>query len=156
MKKGGRRRVDGSRKLGQQLKAVRLQRGLTQRELASLVGVSPAHISVIETGKVTNPGIELVQRIAAVLGTTILIGSEPAHERSGGMLAYESPFQLESDPHDATERAISEIARLLQDPALPAKRRAELAGHVLSYAEWQHDRIAEGRPRSPNHAQRSA
>lgn len=36
--------------VGQRIKAVREKKGLTQEDLADLVGISPTHISVIERG----------------------------------------------------------------------------------------------------------
>lgn len=127
------------------LAQLRLDRGLTQRELAHLVDVSPAHLSAIETGKVTNPGIELVQRIAAVLETTVLIGSETSFGQAPSTLAYESPFVIETEAGLSKEIStrISEIADLLRDDGLSAKARAELAEKLLSYARWQRDQLRE-------------
>ena len=110
MKKGGKRRLHGSAQLGQQLRDLRLEKNLTQRELAGLVDVSPAHVSAIETGKVTNPGIELVQRIASVLEACIFLGREaPRGKAASQTLAYESPFDLEADPTGVVQSTLTEL-----------------------------------------------
>ncbi len=50
----------------QRLKAARVLKGLTQRQLAEKVGTREIEISSIETGRVT-PDAAMKQRIAAVL-----------------------------------------------------------------------------------------
>lgn len=56
-------------RLGNKLKNVRKTRGLTQKELSALSGVSTRHISKIEKG-VMNPSYEILTQIAAALGMT--------------------------------------------------------------------------------------
>ena len=48
------------------MKGLRLEAGLTQKQLAELVGVTQAHIAKIEGGKV-NPRLSTVNRILQVL-----------------------------------------------------------------------------------------
>ena len=48
--------------IGLRLQALRTQRGLSQRKLASLAGVSNATISLIEHGR-TDPSMGLMKRI---------------------------------------------------------------------------------------------
>ncbi len=64
--------------LGQSIRSVREQRGLSLRELARRVDVSPSFISQIELGK-ANPSVGTLYSIVSVLGTTLddLIG-EPS------------------------------------------------------------------------------
>ena len=143
MKKGGKRRLEGSDQLGQRIRALRVEKDLTQQELATLVGISPAHISAIEIGKVTNPGIELIQRIAEVLETTIILGGAPPRSLASHTLAYESPFKIEPDSTSVVGSALSELTDLLQDPALSTEGRAQLAKHLLSYAKWQRDEMSK-------------
>ncbi len=50
----------------QRLKAARVLRGMTQRELGQHVGLAEIEISRIETGR-SSPDAELKRRIAAVL-----------------------------------------------------------------------------------------
>ena len=143
MKKGGKRRLEGSDQLGQRIKALRVRKNLTQLELARLVGISPTHISAIEIGKVTNPGIELIQRIAEALETTILLGGETARSLAIPTLAYESPFIFEHDSTSIVRSVLSELADLLQDPAISTDDRARIAEQLLSYARWQRDDMSE-------------
>jgi len=144
MKKGGKRRLEGSSDLGAQIRKSRAERNLSQFDLAKLVGVSPTHISTIETGKVTNPGIELVERIADALGIRILLGTSGEDGRSLGTLAYESPFNLESSTSTSIATALDEIQSLLEDPMLPDEKRAELSKQLLAYAKWQHHELRKG------------
>ncbi len=65
--------------LGQAIRNVREQRGLSLRELARRVNVSPSFVSQIELGK-ANPSVGTLYSLVAVLGTTLddLIGEQPA------------------------------------------------------------------------------
>ena len=44
---------------------------ITQQELANNVGVTPAYISMLEKGVRHNPSLDLLQKIAKVLGTSV-------------------------------------------------------------------------------------
>lgn len=55
--------------LGQQLKTLRQRRGLSQRRLAGLAGVSNATISLIEHGR-TDPSLGLLKKILDSLGVS--------------------------------------------------------------------------------------
>ena len=52
------------------LKHYRMEKGLTQAELADKLGVSKDYISQIERG-IKNPGFKLANRISVILGKTI-------------------------------------------------------------------------------------
>lgn len=54
--------------LGKILKAHRDRRGLTQHELANLTKIGRVHLAQIESGARENVTLELLQRLAAVLG----------------------------------------------------------------------------------------
>ncbi len=54
-------------RIGRALRALRLRRGLTQRELAALVGVSQSAISLAERGHLDRLSIRTVRRIFAAL-----------------------------------------------------------------------------------------
>ena len=51
--------------IGQRIRRERLERNMTQRELADLVGVGVPHISKVEAGR-ENPSDELLGRVAKV------------------------------------------------------------------------------------------
>jgi transcriptional regulator with XRE-family HTH domain len=55
--------------LGQQLKTLRQRRGLSQRKLAALAGVSNATVSLIEHGR-TDPSMGLLRKILDTLGVS--------------------------------------------------------------------------------------
>jgi DNA-binding XRE family transcriptional regulator len=60
------------RELGMLLLEKRLERGLTQRELADRIGTSQNRVYLLENGE-TNPTLDTLQRLAAVLGFTLEI-----------------------------------------------------------------------------------
>ena len=57
----------------QQLKTLRTERSISQRELAEKTKVSQQTISLIESGKM-DPSLKLLTAIAVVLGVVLLIG----------------------------------------------------------------------------------
>lgn len=64
--------------LGQSIRAARERRGMSLRELARRVEVSPSFVSQIELGK-ANPSVGTLYALVSVLGTTLdeLIGEQP-------------------------------------------------------------------------------
>jgi transcriptional regulator with XRE-family HTH domain len=73
---GGENPGIGRKELGQRVRDVRHQRGMTLRELDRLAGLSATHISEIERGK-TSPTIGALIRIAAALGCEVAYFVEP-------------------------------------------------------------------------------
>ncbi len=57
--------------LGQTMRALRDERGLTLSELARQAGISKAYLSQIETGQVESPSAKTLFNIASSLGTTV-------------------------------------------------------------------------------------
>jgi transcriptional regulator with XRE-family HTH domain len=58
------------RDFGNRLKAIRLDRKLTQEEFAELVGISVDFLSLIERG-INSPGFDVLERIADRLGMQV-------------------------------------------------------------------------------------
>lgn len=56
--------------VGQNVKAIRLQRGLTQERLAVYAGLTRETIRVIEHGK-HSPSVSTLSKIARVLGVSV-------------------------------------------------------------------------------------
>lgn len=56
--------------LGARIRELREQRGLTQDELASLIGKDQNYVSQLERGAIQMPRLPMIDRIARVLGTT--------------------------------------------------------------------------------------
>ncbi|MGB3862905.1 MAG: helix-turn-helix transcriptional regulator [Candidatus Aminicenantaceae bacterium] len=57
--------------IGKRIKILRLERGLTQGDIEEATGVSRSHISKIESGKVANPGLDTLEKIAKALKVSI-------------------------------------------------------------------------------------
>ena len=56
--------------LGTRLRKRREELGFSQRELARLVNTRQATISDLERGTLKNPGVDIVRRLAKILGVT--------------------------------------------------------------------------------------
>lgn len=70
------------RYLGDKIRALRLQRGLSQRDLAALMNVAQATVHKWETGK-AEPPISTLERLATVLEVTLMdfLDDVPIRER---------------------------------------------------------------------------
>lgn len=55
----------------ERLRRARTLGGLSQRELASLAGLSPSHVGLIEQGRVEDLGSDAASRLATVLGASL-------------------------------------------------------------------------------------
>jgi transcriptional regulator with XRE-family HTH domain len=65
-------------KLEQQIVALREKRGLTQRQLASLLGTSQPYVAKLESGRVKNVGVRTLVKCARVFGVFVSIRMVPA------------------------------------------------------------------------------
>ena len=74
--------------LGTRLRKRREELGLSQRELARLVNTRQATISDLERGTLRNPGIDIVRRLAKVLGVTAdyLIGMYEEEDEESALI----------------------------------------------------------------------
>jgi len=61
---------DDSKKLGENLKEIRLSKGIKQVEIAKILGVDRSFVSNLEKGK-TNPTLSTIKRIADALGVSV-------------------------------------------------------------------------------------
>lgn len=119
-------------RLGALLRAERLARGLSLRELSARTGVSNAHLSGIERG-LHEPSLSVLRAIASALDRplgTILIGA--------GVL----------DDSDPTEHVRDTEAAIEHDPALSEAQRFALLSVYRSFVP--------GPPRSTPRPPRSA
>lgn len=57
--------------IGKRIKVLRMDRRLTQRDMEEATGVSRSHISKIESGKVANPGLDTLEKIARALKVSV-------------------------------------------------------------------------------------
>ena len=76
--RGQRRGRQLVRRVGSELLVGRLTASLSQRQLGRLVGVSHTTVGRIERGEVRSLSIELVAKIAAVVGLEVSVGLHPA------------------------------------------------------------------------------
>lgn len=72
-----------------QLASLREQRGLSQRELADLVGTSQQQISRLESPRYEGHSLSMLRRIARALGAEVHVAVEP--QRAEGMAVAEPP-----------------------------------------------------------------
>ena len=68
-------------KLEQQIVALREKRGLTQRQLAKLLGTSQPYVAKLESGRVKNLGVRTLVKCARALGASVSIRMVPARPR---------------------------------------------------------------------------
>ena len=61
---------DEAKKLGENLKKIRLSKGITQISIAKTLGVDRSFVSNIENGK-TNPTLSTISSLAKVLSVTV-------------------------------------------------------------------------------------
>ena len=89
--------MDGCEPIGERIKRERLQRSMTQRDLAEAVDVGVPHISKVEAGR-ENPSDGLLLKIAAALDCDVDEFMLAARRVPSEMLD-----RLAADPHQAVE-----------------------------------------------------
>lgn len=62
--------MEDSKKLGNNLKAIRVGKNITQSDLADVLGVDKSFVSNIENGK-NNPTLSTISSLAKALGVTV-------------------------------------------------------------------------------------
>jgi transcriptional regulator with XRE-family HTH domain len=126
--------------VGERVRALRRQRGLSLRALAELSELSPNTISLIERG-VTSPSVSTLHRLAAALGVAITsLFTEPtekvkvmltrADERS---ISGSASVVLESLGYGLEEQACDPFVVTLKSGASSGRRIMAHAGHELVY-----------------------
>jgi transcriptional regulator with XRE-family HTH domain len=108
--------------LGALLRAQRLARGLTLRELSARTNVSNAYLSELERG-LHEPSLSVLRAVASALGTPL-----------GPMLASAGVLG-DSDEH-GRERSVGDTeAAIVQDPALSEPQRMALLSVYRSFVQ---------------------
>lgn len=106
--------------VGQRLRKMREERGLSQEELASAAGVRQGNISRLERGKVASPGIDLLSKVAAGLGVSV--------EELTGKPAVQALTEREwAAARAALDRLLPSDQRMI----LSIARRLAVAGEVV-------------------------
>ena len=88
--------------LGENIKKIRKEKGLTQKELGKISGINEAQIRRYELGgKNSNPKVETIKKIADALGVKIIDLTEIPFE----------PFSNSNDfkPHPDKEKILSDV-----------------------------------------------
>jgi len=67
-KPGDERSLEDLRKFGALIKGLRLKKGMSLREFARRIEVSPAYVSRIERGRDNPPSVEILERMEDALG----------------------------------------------------------------------------------------
>jgi transcriptional regulator with XRE-family HTH domain len=70
-------------KLEQQIVALREKRGLTQRQLATLLGTSQPYVAKLESGRMGSMGVQTLVKCARALGASVSIRMDPLSRKSG-------------------------------------------------------------------------
>ena len=141
MTRKGKRKIEGSHKLGEQIRNVRKEQGLSIVELSDKTGLSTSHLSEIETGKTTNPGVAVLQKIATALGISLSIEAGPRINPSETPLVLRAPFTLEELQKVGRfeSQALQRIRNVIEDPDLSREKRKRIAEMLVSMGEWLRD-----------------
>jgi transcriptional regulator with XRE-family HTH domain len=96
--------------LAAKLKELRLRRGQSLQQVADSVGVSKAHIWELEKGTSTNPGLDLVKKLAEHFNVTVAFFlNEEAETDDGAALQFFREFKGDLDEKDwETLRVVAE------------------------------------------------
>lgn len=57
--------------MGLNLKISRIKKGLTQKELSDIVGISRDYVASLENGRAKNPSMELMKRLSKALNVPV-------------------------------------------------------------------------------------
>lgn len=91
----------------ERLQRLRGEKGLTQKQLAERIGVDREYISSLERGKVQDPGLDMVTKLASVVGWS-LFGYPGSDTREVGK---STPAATPQQVRDATSESLLEIPR---------------------------------------------
>jgi transcriptional regulator with XRE-family HTH domain len=99
---------EASMALGARLKDLRLKKGKSLQQVADHVGVSKAHIWDLETGKSSNPSMELLTGLASYFETSVsaLVGEDPHESEDPELIAMFRDLKLLGDTDRKTIHAV--------------------------------------------------
>jgi transcriptional regulator with XRE-family HTH domain len=99
--------------LAAKLKQLRIKKNKSLQEVADAVGASKAHIWDLETGKSTNPGIDLLKKLGDCFDVSVaeLIGENPVAADEDPMVVamYRELRELTSDDRKALRVMIDHL-----------------------------------------------
>ncbi|WJH36507.1 helix-turn-helix domain-containing protein [Paenibacillus aurantius] len=106
--------------IGKRVQNLRLRRGLTLSELAERAGVAKSYLSTMERDIQSNPSIQFLEKIAAVLGVTV-----------EALLQPEEP--QDSDEADRLDQEWQELVR----EAMSSGISKEQFRDFLEFSKWR-------------------
>lgn len=98
--------------LANKLKELRLKKGQSLQQVADGVGVSKAHIWELERGTSTNPGLELIKKLAAHFNVTVAFLTDDDAEPQAAALQFFREF--EGKLSDKAWEALRSVAGALE------------------------------------------
>lgn len=130
-------------RFGQRVQVLRERRGMTQAQLAGLVGISPHTLRKIENGQQKAPALDMVMRIAEALRVRdladltghpdmhvdLFIG--PGHPRLAAVKAAIDAFPLASSPEPPPVRHLEARLHAAWKARHAAKNHREAIGQLL-------------------------
>jgi transcriptional regulator with XRE-family HTH domain len=107
-----------AKSIGQAIRSARVSRGLTQRALAKVVGLTVPQVANLEAGTPANPGWKTVVKFAKALGLSLdevagLRGSKPIPASIPRAVAT-ALARAQKDAEKATE-SLGALARRIED-----------------------------------------
>src|SRR5919198_22790 len=132
--------------IGQRLRRLRLEKGLSQRELAG-PGVSYAYVSRIEGGQ-RRPSLRAIRRLARKLGVTaqyLETGSMTTSEEEREIRLSESELRLRlGESIDEVEDVLRDVLREAEEAGdIDAATRAEIGLGLAAARAGRHEEAAE-------------
>lgn len=100
--------MDLKKDFGMRLKELRSKKGITQYQLAEMVGVDPKHMSHIETGR-SFPKADLIEKFAEALGVEYTKFFKTEHLQDKKILCE----QINNYLNKATEEELRKIFKII-------------------------------------------
>ncbi len=112
---------------GEIMRQMRKERGISQKEMAAAIGVSPAYLSALEHGNRGAPSFDFVQRVAGFFGViwddaeTLIDVAAASHPRvvvdTSGLDAQFTLFanRLAREVRDLNKADLAEILRIMDE-----------------------------------------
>ena len=133
--------------LAENLKMLRKRRGLTQKELSDISGVSCNSIINYENSRRTSPPISVLQKLAFALDVSVdvLTATRIANRKDGGIQIYVGPpqdlpvddweeFVLERGEQDIVEQLSELVKQLNKDGVIEALKRVRELTEIQRYS----------------------
>jgi len=90
--------------IGQRIKNFRLQKKLSLSELAERAGIAKSYLSSIERNIQSNPSVQFLEKVSAVLGVTV---NALLHDEEQGINLAELDSEWEQLVRDAMKSGVS-------------------------------------------------